>query len=94
VPKADRTGVVPAVEILINTAAVKECIVDPTKIDEIPMLLEKGRTVYGTQTFDQHLEELYRKGVIDYNTAIAYASKPADMEIKLKGISAGGRGYF
>jgi twitching motility protein PilT len=66
----------------------------PTKTDEIPMLLEKGRTVYGTQTFDQHLEELYRKGVIDYNTALAYASKPADMEIKLKGVSSGGRGYF
>lgn len=94
VPRADRTGVVPAVEVLINTAAVKECIIDPTKIDEIPMLLEKGRTVYGTQTFDQHLEELYGKGVIDYNSAIAYASKPADMEIKLKGVSSGGRGYF
>jgi twitching motility protein PilT len=94
VPKADRTGIVPAVEVLINTASVKECILDPAKIDEIPMLLEKGRTVYGTQTFDQHLEELYRKGVIDYNSAIAYASKPADMEIKLKGVSSGGRGYF
>jgi twitching motility protein PilT len=94
VPRADRTGIVPAVEVFINTASIKECILDPTKIDEIPMLLEKGRTVYGTQTFDQHLEELYRKGVIDYNSAIAYASKPADMEIKLKGVSSGGRGYF
>jgi twitching motility protein PilT len=94
VPKADRTGVVPAVEVLVNTASIRECILDPTKTDEIPMLLEKGRTVYGTQTFDQHLEELYRKGVIDYNTALAYASKPADMEIKLKGVSSGGRGYF
>jgi len=94
VPRADRTGIVPAVEVFINTASIKECILDPTKTDEIPMLLEKGRTVYGTQTFDQHLEELYRKGVIDYNSAIAYASKPADMEIKLKGVSSGGRGYF
>jgi twitching motility protein PilT len=94
VPRADRTGVVPAVEILINTASVKECILDPARIDEIPMLMEKGRSVYGTQTFDQHLEELYRKGIIDFNTAIAYANKPADMEIKLKGISSGTRGYF
>jgi twitching motility protein PilT len=94
VPRADRTGVVPAVEVLINTASIKECILDPTKTDEIPMLLEKGRPVYGTQTFDQHLEELYRKGIIDYNTAIAYANKPTDMEIRLKGISVGGRGYF
>jgi twitching motility protein PilT len=94
VPKADRTGAVPAVEILINTASIKECIIDPAKADEIPMLLEKGRTTYGTQTFDQHLEELYRKGIIDYNTAIAYASRPSDMEIKLKGVSSGGSGYF
>ncbi len=94
VPRADRTGIVPAVEVLINTASIKECILDPTKTDEIPMLLEKGRPVYGTQTFDQHLEELYRKGIIDYNTAIAYANKPTDMEIKLKGISTSGRGYF
>ncbi len=94
VPRADKMGVVPAVEVLINTASVKECILDPTKIDEMPMLMEKGRTVYGTQTFDQHLEELYRKGIIDYNTAIAYANKPTDMEIKLKGVSSGGRGFF
>jgi len=93
VPKADGTGVVPAAEVLVNTASIKECILDPTKIDEIPMLLEKGRPVYGTQTFDQHLEELYRKGIIDYSTAIAYANKPTDMEIKLKGISTGGRGF-
>jgi twitching motility protein PilT len=94
VPRTERTGVVPVVEILINTASVKECILDPARIDEIPMLMEKGRSVYGTQTFDQHLEELYRKGIIDFNTAIAYANKPTDMEIRLKGISAGRRGYF
>ncbi|MFZ8859445.1 MAG: type IV pilus twitching motility protein PilT [Thermocrinis sp.] len=94
VPRADRTGVVPAVEILVNTASIKECILDHTKIDDIPMLLERGRPVYGTQTFDQHLEELYRKGIIDFNTAIAYANKPTDMEIRLKGISTSGRGFL
>ncbi len=94
VPRADRTGVVPAVEVLINTASIKECILDPTKIDDIPMLLERGRPVYGTQTFDQHLEELCRKGIIDYSTAIAYANKPTDMEIRLKGISTSGRGFI
>ncbi|WP_448588401.1 type IV pilus twitching motility protein PilT [Thermocrinis sp.] len=94
IPKKDRSGVVPAVEVLINTASIKECILDPAKFDEILILMEKGRTVYGTQTFDQHLEELYRKGLIDYNTAIAYASKPADLELKLKGVSSGGREFF
>ena len=92
-PRADGKGVIPAVEVLVNTASIKECIVDPTRLDEIPSLLEKGRTVYGTQTFDQHLEELYRAGLIDYKTALMYATKPGDLELRLKGVSSGGRGF-
>ncbi|MFN3871178.1 MAG: type IV pilus twitching motility protein PilT, partial [Aquificaceae bacterium] len=92
-PKADGSGVVPAVEILVNTPSIKEAIVDTTKFDEITMLLERGRSVYGTQTFDQHLEELYKKGLIDYTTALMYANKPTDLELRLKGISTGGRGF-
>ncbi|MFN3814351.1 MAG: type IV pilus twitching motility protein PilT [Aquificaceae bacterium] len=90
-PKADGSGVVPAVEVLINRASIKECILDVNKFDEIPLLLEKGRVAYGTQTFDQHIEELYRNGLIDYNTALLYATRPGDLELKLRGISSGGR---
>ncbi|WPM31203.1 PilT/PilU family type 4a pilus ATPase [Hydrogenobacter sp. T-2] len=93
-PKADETGVVPAVEVLINTASIKEAIIDPSRLDEISLLLEKGKPAYGTQTFDQHLEELYRNGLIDYNTAIRYASRPTDLELRLKGIASGGRGFI
>ncbi len=93
-PKADGTGVVPAVEVLIKTASIKEAIIDPSKLDEISLLLEKGKPAYGTQTFDQHLEELYRNGLIDYNTAIRYASRPTDLELRLKGIASGGRGFI
>ena len=93
-PRADGTGVIPAVEVLINTASIRECIIDPAKFDEIPLLLQRGKSVYGTQLFDQHLEELYRKGMIDYTTALMYASRPTDLELKLKGISSGGRGYM
>jgi len=93
-PRADEKGIVPAVEVLVNTASIKEAIVDPTKFDEIPQLIEKGRSIYGSQLFDQHLEELYRKGLIDYKTAIMYATKPSDLELKLKGIASGGRGFF
>ncbi|MCS7307704.1 MAG: PilT/PilU family type 4a pilus ATPase [Aquificaceae bacterium] len=93
-PKADRTGIVPAVEIMINTASIKEAIVDTAKFDEIPSLIEKGKPVYGSQLFDQHLEELYRKGLIDYNTALMYASRPTDLELKLRGVASGGRSFF
>ncbi|MDQ7038938.1 MAG: PilT/PilU family type 4a pilus ATPase [Aquificota bacterium] len=92
-PRADRKGAIPAVEIMINTGAIKEALMDPNRIDEIPELIAKGKAAYGTQTFDQHLEELYRQGLIDYHTAILYASKPSDLELKLKGITSGG-GYL
>jgi twitching motility protein PilT len=92
-PRADKKGSIPAVEIMINTGAIKEALLDPDRIDEIPDLISKGKAAYGTQTFDQHLEELYRKGLIDFHTALLYASKPADLELKLRGISSGGRGF-
>ena len=90
VPRSDGKGVVPAVEILINTGAITEALLDPERLDEIPDLLEKGKSAYGTQTFDQHLEELYRQGLINMKSALLHASKPADLELKLKGISSGG----
>ncbi len=93
-PRADKKGVIPAVEILINTGAIKEAIMDPNRLDEIPELIEKGKASYGTQTFDQHLEELYRQGLIDFETAILYASKPSDLELKLRGISSGGVDFY
>ncbi len=92
-PRADGNGSVPAVEIMLNTGAIKEALLDPERLNEIPTLIERGRAAYGTQTFDQHLEELYRKRWIDYETAILAASKPTDLELKLKGISSGSTGY-
>ena len=92
-PRADKKGSIPAVEIMINTGAIKEALLDPDRIDEIPELIAKGQAAYGTQTFDQHLEELYKNGMIDFHTALLYASKPADLELKLRGISSGGRGF-
>ncbi len=92
-PRADGSGVIPAVEVMLNTAAIKEAIVDPAKFDDIPLLIGKGRSVYGTQLFDQHLEELYKNGLIDYTTALMYASRPTDLELKLKGIASGNRGF-
>jgi len=70
------------------TQTIKEAILE-NRLHDIPDLIEKGKPVYGSQTFDQHLEELYKKGLIDMETALLYARKPADLELKLKGISQG-----
>jgi len=80
-------GKIPAVEIMIMTQSIKEAILE-NRLHEIPQLIEKGRSVYGSQTFDQHLEELYKKGLIDMDTALLYARRPADLELRLKGINS------
>ncbi|NPB04941.1 MAG: PilT/PilU family type 4a pilus ATPase [Aquificae bacterium] len=85
-PRRDKKGVIPAVEVLVNNPLIKEALLDPDKFDRIKEYLEKGREVYGTQSFDQHLLELYKKGLIDARTALEYAENPTDLELKMRGV--------
>ncbi len=97
IPRKDGNGVVPAVEILINAGAVREAIVDPDKFEQIYDYMEKGSQQYGMQTFDQSILELYNKGLVSYEDALAYSSNPSDLELKMKGISSTddfGTGFF
>ncbi len=83
-PKADGSGRVVAVEIMRYTKSIQECIANPEKTDYMKDFMEKGRELYGMQTFDQHLTDLYRAGTIDMETAKAAASSPADFERNLQ----------
>jgi twitching motility protein PilT len=53
------------------------------KTDIMREYLEKGKELYGMQTFDQHLTELYTAGVIDLASARAAATSAADFERNL-----------
>jgi len=89
IPRVDREGLVPAVEILINTGAVFDAIVDPDKFETITELMEKGQSEYGMQTFDSAILDLYNKKWISYENALAYATNPSDLDLKIKGVSSG-----
>jgi twitching motility protein PilT len=86
VPRADGTGRVPAVEILIATERVKACIEDPDQTKLIHDVIADGFSQYGMQTFDQSLLSLYREGHISYEEALSRATKPNDFALKVKGI--------
>ena len=83
-PRADGNGRVVAVEIMINTPTIAECIGNPEKTSEIHDHIAEGRTQYGMQTFDQHLMELYRKQQITLDVAKGAATSPADFERNLE----------
>ncbi len=83
-PRADGNGRILACEVMVVTAAVRDCILDPQKLDEIRKLMEEGRQQYGTQTFDLHLMDLVRDGLVEYDVAKYAATNPTDFELKLK----------
>jgi twitching motility protein PilT len=83
VRRVDGNGRVVACEIMRRTQSIQECIADPMKTDIMREYLEKGKDLYGMQTFDQHLTELYTAGVIDLASARAAATSAADFERNL-----------
>jgi twitching motility protein PilT len=87
-PKADGQGRVPAVEVLVATALIKDCILDPEKTKTIPDAIEQGAIHYGMQTFDQSLFGLYKSGLITYEEALRRATNPDDFVLKIKGIQS------
>ena len=86
IPRADGKGRVPAVEILINTAYIQDCIVNPEKTKLIKEAITQGVSQYGMQTFDQSLFFLYQKNLITYEEALKWASNPDEFKLKKIGI--------
>ncbi|MCB4742868.1 MAG: PilT/PilU family type 4a pilus ATPase [Sulfurovum sp.] len=78
-------GRVAAIEILKKTARIEQLIAE-NRDTEIPDALSDGKEIYGTQTFDQALLDLLKKGEIDDKTALKYTTNPADMKLKMQGI--------
>lgn len=87
-PRADGKGRVPAVEILIATATIKDCIVTPEKTKLIHDMIEQSAIHYNMQTFDQSLLTLYKKGFITYEEALRAATNPDDFVLKVKGVQS------
>jgi twitching motility protein PilT len=88
VPRADGMGRVPAVEVLVSTARVRECIIEKDKTNEINDAIAKGYTTYGMQSFDQSLMFLLNESLITYDEALKHCSNPDDFALRVKGILA------
>ncbi|MFL5576299.1 MAG: type IV pilus twitching motility protein PilT [Gemmatimonadaceae bacterium] len=88
VPRADKPGRVPACEVLINTAAVRDQIRDMTTALNIPDLIKEGTTQYGMQSFDQSLMGWYSQGIISYESAVFYATNPSEFALRVQGVAA------
>ena len=86
-PTADGQGRVPAAEVLVNTAAIKEYIRDKDKLELVEQAIAEGHMQYHSQTFDQALLNLYQSGQITLETAMNAATNKDDFDLKIRGIS-------
>ncbi len=87
VPRTDGKGRVPAIEVLLCTARVREMIEDKDRTKEIPDAISQGHTTYGMQTFDQSLMGLLKQNLISYEEALRQATNPDDFALRVSGIS-------
>jgi twitching motility protein PilT len=90
VTRADKQGMVPAVEILVNTARVKELIADSKRTREIHEAIATGRDPYGMISFDQSLTELVKNRFVTYEEALSNATNADDFALFFRGVSKGG----
>jgi twitching motility protein PilT len=88
VPRADGKGRVPALEVMISTARVRECIGDKDRTKELPDCIAKGFTSYGMQTFDQSLMQLVKQNLVTYEEALKNVSNADDFALRFRGIAS------
>ena len=81
--RADGSGRIPAVEVLVMTGRVFDRIVDPEVQHTIEEVISDGE-YYGMQTFDQSLFNLYKNGLVGLRDALAVASHPHDFRLMLQ----------
>ena len=84
--KADGLGRVPAVEVLVSTEFIRDCITNQDKTRMIREAIASGTSQYGMQTFDQSIYKLYTDKLITYDEALKQASNPDEFKLRTQGI--------
>jgi len=84
-PRADGKGRVAAFEVVLATPALREALLDPSRVGRIRDVVAAESEEHGSQTFDQHLVQLVADGVVETSVALAASTRPLELEGKLQG---------
>ena len=76
--RVDKPVMVPCVELLLCTSAVRNCIRE-NRVYEIPNIIETSRRM-GMQSMDFSIAQNYMKGFLDREEAVVRSSNPGKME--------------
>jgi len=86
-PRIDAKGRAPAVEVMISTPFIRDCIVDKEKTHLIPGAIAAGTSQYAMQTFDQSIFGLFQQGKVSYEECLRWASNVDEFKLRVQGIS-------
>ncbi|WP_321779114.1 PilT/PilU family type 4a pilus ATPase [Sulfurimonas sp.] len=76
-----------AMEVLVRTPTIEKLIME-NRDYEIRDAIEKGKAHYKSQSFDQHILELYEEGIITKEKAKDYATSASDLELRMSGLTS------
>ena len=77
IPKSDRSGRIPAFEVLKANARTRACIEKGEREDKTLLDAMKAGSSEGMQYFDGEIAALVRDRVVDLETGLSFASNPA-----------------
>jgi twitching motility protein PilT len=86
-PKVDGKGRAAAVEVMVTTPFIRDCIVDKERTPLISGAIAAGHSQYGMQTFDQSIFALFQDSQVSYEEALRWASNVDEFKLKVQGIS-------
>lgn len=88
IPRKDGKGLVPAVEVMIATPYIQDCIQDRDKTALIRDAIAAGVSEYGMQTFDQSIYHLYKHNYISFEQGLRYSTSPDNFRLRVQGIQS------
>ena len=88
VRRTDGLGRVPAVEVMVTTATIRDYILDPEKTPLIRQAVQEGVVQYGMQSFDQALMALVMEGRISREEGLEASSNPHELALRLGGVQS------
>ena len=75
-----------ALEILVRTPRIEQLIIED-RDNEIRDAIEEGKEIYGSQSFDQGILDLWKAKRISTEQAFKYATSPADLKLRMEGLT-------
>jgi len=87
IPAVDGKSRAPAVEVMISTPFIRDCIVDKERTHLIPSAIAAGTSQYGMQSFDQSIFGLFKSGQVSYDEALRWATNVDEFKLKVQWIS-------